>query len=224
VRVTQASNAAAAEPITVASIETAVAAPVFTESVSSSLTSAGVSATIQAVSAPIRTTIVILAPDPPPPGEPPSPPPPVAPAIALTSSNAALGAAATGDGATPDADSSLVTSLVLGTICVIVLIVCFPVVTIALVYWVRKHRNARRQQEKDTTFVSVVAVMADAETQCSDAGDDDDFGAGVLGANTPMPGITESGSRDRIAPPTMANRDRIAAPFASPRGDVKLTL
>ena len=157
---------------------------------------------MQAVSAPVQVSVVVIAPSPPPPMPPPSPPQPGAPVIGLYStSDKAMTGIPTSQGAVPEEDANMVASLVIGTIFAIVMVICFPIGAVLLVLWVRKKRKAKIEAQK-AYWLSIVPEMVDAETQCSDAGSDDeeggfmtglgDIGAGALGVRSRVQGLMEN--------------------------------
>lgn len=137
----------------------------------------------------------------------------------------------------------MILALVVGTVFAILMMICFPLAGALLTWWVRKKRRAVIKA-REAAFVSIVPQMVDAETQCSDAGDDDDFmtglgdlGAGALGGALGMRSRVDS-SPGRVDAPSFAQltestpsaepqRDRIPPPTTpgqGPRGDVTLSL
>lgn len=182
-----------AAAVDVAAITAAVSAPSFVSSVQSQVTSKGHTVTVQQISAPVTVVAVVTAPSPPPPKPPPEPPMPGLPAVTLFSSSKAYTGTPTDAGATPAEDSNMVASLVVGTVFAILLIICFPIATVLLVLWVRKKRK-RIKEAQEAYFLSIVPEMVDAETQCSDAGSDDEEAGGFMtGLGLPAPGDTGAG-------------------------------
>jgi hypothetical protein len=237
-------SAAAAPMVDVASITSAVTSPSFVQSVASRVTAAGVSGiVIQAVSAPTQVSVVVEAPTPPPPSPIPSPPSPTAPAIQLSSTSKGGQGVPTGRGATPPNDGNMILALVVGTVFAILMMLCFPFGGALLMWWARKKRRAVIKA-REAAFISIVPQMVDAETQCSDAGDDDDFmtglgdlGAGALGGALGMrsrvdssPGRVDASPCAQLAestPSAEPRHDRIPAPTTpgrGPRSDVTLSL
>lgn len=231
-------TAAAAPVVDVASITSAVTSPSFVQSVASRVAAAGVSGiVIQAVSAPTQVSVVVEAPTPPPPSPIPSPPSPIAPAIQLSSTSKG------GQGVPTGRDGNMILALVVGTVFAILMMLCFPFGGALLMWWARKKRRAVIKA-REAAFISIVPQMVDAETQCSDAGDDDDFmtglgdlGAGALGGALGMrsrvdssPGRVDASPCAQLAESTPSpepQHDRIPPPTTpgrGPRSDVTLSL
>lgn len=132
----------------------------------------------------------------------------------------------TSAGATPAEDLSLVAALVVGTACVIVLVICLPVGICAMIHFLRKRAPPK---VNPMGFLNVVPKMVDSEMQTSDHGSDDeeDGGGGVLsgvfGSRTSLPGVAGVRSPASLAP----QRSRVMPPSvltSSPRGEVAVTL